>query len=143
MQLMGGEVLDTKDCPNGIRRKLSTNARNQKKKIREKFGIKIPRNMKEALLLDKKNGDSKWAEAICKKIDLLEWFGVFQYHDARTNFHWNDGWQYAPMHMISNISVRLMMLVAAKYGLGMISGDIGNSFYKVPCAEKICSVAGE
>eukprot|EP00957_Ditylum_brightwellii_P038250 2891997-Ditylum_brightwellii.AAC.1 len=35
-----------------------------------------------------------------------------------------------------------MMLVAAKYGLGMISGDVGNIFCRVPCAEKIWSVAG-
>ena len=127
------------------------------------------------MLLDKKNGDSKWAEAICKEMDALERLGVFQYHDARTKFHWQDGWQYAPMHMIfdikhdlrrkarfvvgghvidssehttysstiKDISVRLMMLVAAKYGLGMISGDIGNAFCTAPCAEKIWSVAGE
>eukprot|EP00957_Ditylum_brightwellii_P100725 7677027-Ditylum_brightwellii.AAC.1 len=76
-QLIRGEVLDTKDCPNGIKKKLSRNARNQKKKVRGKFEIKIPRSTKEVLLLDKKNGDSKWAE----------------YHDARTKFHQNDGWQ--------------------------------------------------
>jgi len=99
-QLMRGEVLDTKDCQKEIKRKLSRNARNQKKKIREKFGIKISRNTREALLLDKKNGDSKWAEAICKEMDALERLGVFQYHDARTKFHRHDGWQYAPMHMI-------------------------------------------
>eukprot|EP00957_Ditylum_brightwellii_P081439 6194867-Ditylum_brightwellii.AAC.1 len=42
-----------------------------------------------------------------------------------------------------DILVRLMMLVAVKYGLGTISGGIGNAFCTVPCAEKICSVAGE
>eukprot|EP00957_Ditylum_brightwellii_P146999 11191614-Ditylum_brightwellii.AAC.1 len=36
-----------------------------------------------------------------------------------------------------------MMLVAVKYGLGMISGDIGNALCTAPCAEKIWSVAGE
>eukprot|EP00957_Ditylum_brightwellii_P131815 10051889-Ditylum_brightwellii.AAC.1 len=90
-QLMRGKVLDTKECTNEIKRKLSRNAKNQKKKIRKKFRIKIPRSIKEALLLDKKNGDSKWAEAIDKKIDALERLGVFQYHDARTKFHQNDG----------------------------------------------------
>eukprot|EP00957_Ditylum_brightwellii_P112823 8602007-Ditylum_brightwellii.AAC.1 len=86
----------------------------------------------------------------------LERLGVFQYHDAKTKFHQNDGWQYAPMHMvfdikydlcmkarfiveghvidspehtsyssmIKDISVRLMMLVATKYRLGMISAGI-------------------
>eukprot|EP00957_Ditylum_brightwellii_P055153 4180021-Ditylum_brightwellii.AAC.1 len=100
---MRGKVLDTTDCSNEIKRKLSRNARNQKKKIREKFGINIPRNTKEALLLDEKNGDSNWTEAICKEMDALERLGVFQYHDARTMFYWHDGWQYAPMHMIFDI----------------------------------------
>eukprot|EP00957_Ditylum_brightwellii_P210501 15365052-Ditylum_brightwellii.AAC.3 len=97
---MRGKVLDTKDCSNEIKKKLSRNARNQKKKIREKFRIKIPRNTKEALLLDKKNGDNKLKEAICKEMDALERFGVFQYTYAKTKFHWNDGWQYAPMPII-------------------------------------------
>eukprot|EP00957_Ditylum_brightwellii_P146938 11187025-Ditylum_brightwellii.AAC.1 len=35
------------------------------------------------------------------------------------------------------------MLVAAKYGLGMISGDIGDDFCTALCAKKIWSVAGE
>eukprot|EP00957_Ditylum_brightwellii_P133555 10182943-Ditylum_brightwellii.AAC.1 len=172
---MRGEILDTKGCSKGIKKKLSRNAINQKKNIKEKFGIKIPRNTKEALLLGKKNGDRKWVETICKEVDACERLGVFQYHDARTKFHKIDGWQYAPMHMsfdikhdlhrqtrfvvrgyaidlskhttyssmIKNISVRLVMLVAAKYWLGMISGDIGNDFYTVHCAEKIWSVAGE
>eukprot|EP00957_Ditylum_brightwellii_P177809 13544274-Ditylum_brightwellii.AAC.1 len=39
--------------------------------------------------------------------------------------------------MIKDISVRLMMLVAAKCGLGMVSGDIGNAFCTAACAEKI------
>eukprot|EP00957_Ditylum_brightwellii_P066260 5029095-Ditylum_brightwellii.AAC.1 len=33
--------------------------------------------------------------------------------------------------------------MAAKYGLGIISGDIRNAFCTTPCAEKIWSVAGE
>eukprot|EP00957_Ditylum_brightwellii_P182646 13911948-Ditylum_brightwellii.AAC.1 len=108
-------------------------------------------------------------------MDALERLWVFQYHDERTKFHWNDGWQYAPMHMIfaikhdlcrkvrfvagghvidssehtsysstiKDILVRLMMLVAAKYGLGMLSREIGNAFCTAPCAEKIRSEAGE
>eukprot|EP00957_Ditylum_brightwellii_P171512 13057189-Ditylum_brightwellii.AAC.1 len=43
---MRGKALDTKDCPNGIKRKLSRNARNQKKKIREKIGSKFPGTQK-------------------------------------------------------------------------------------------------
>ena len=45
---------------------MSKNARNAKIKHREKFGIRIPNNVREALLFDKLNGDTKWADAIAK-----------------------------------------------------------------------------
>ena len=37
-------------------RRISCNRRNQKKGIRVKYGIEVPRNVKEALLMDKKMG---------------------------------------------------------------------------------------
>eukprot|EP00957_Ditylum_brightwellii_P007451 563536-Ditylum_brightwellii.AAC.1 len=55
-QLMRGKLLDTKDYPKGIKRKLSMNARSQKKKKnREKVGVENPSNTTEVLLLDKQN----------------------------------------------------------------------------------------
>ena len=36
-------------------------------KSRFKFGIEVPRGVKEATMLDKKNGDNKWMEAISKE----------------------------------------------------------------------------
>eukprot|EP00957_Ditylum_brightwellii_P097575 7431381-Ditylum_brightwellii.AAC.1 len=42
--------------------------------IREKFRIKTPRNTKEALLLDKKNGDSKWIASKMAVVDSrIKW----------------------------------------------------------------------
>ena len=160
--------------PRALKKKISKNARNQRKEMREKFGIKIPNNTREALLLDRMNGDNKWAEAIKKEMDALDRLGVFQYHDPGVKFARSDGWQYAPMRMIfdikhdlrrkarfvvgghvidssehmtysstiKDISVKLMMLIAVKFGLGMMSGDIGNAFCTAPCAEKIWSTCG-
>eukprot|EP00957_Ditylum_brightwellii_P087159 6633279-Ditylum_brightwellii.AAC.1 len=54
-----------------VKKKLSRNVRNKKNKIQEKIGIKIPGNAKEALFLDKKNGNNKWAEAILKEMGAL------------------------------------------------------------------------
>eukprot|EP00957_Ditylum_brightwellii_P003511 265943-Ditylum_brightwellii.AAC.1 len=54
-----------------VKKKLSRNAQNKKNKIQEKFRIKIPGNAKEALLLDKKNGNNKWDEAILKEMGVL------------------------------------------------------------------------
>eukprot|EP00957_Ditylum_brightwellii_P029635 2239495-Ditylum_brightwellii.AAC.1 len=59
---------------------MSRNARNQKKKIQEKFGITIPKNAKDALFLDQKNGNNKWAEAILKEMSALDQLNIFKYH---------------------------------------------------------------
>ena len=53
-------------------RRISKNRRNKKMKIREKFGIEVPRNVRHALLLDAKNKNSLWAEAISKEMSALE-----------------------------------------------------------------------
>lgn len=78
--------------------------RNTKKtKTTEKFGIKIPNNTREALLLDKMNGNTKWADAIAKEMLGLEQLGVFKYHTPNQVFTKSEGWQYAPMHMIFTV----------------------------------------
>ena len=38
---------------------------------REKFGIKIPNTIEEALKFDREAGNHKWAEAIKKEMDNL------------------------------------------------------------------------
>ena len=36
-----------------------------------KFGFKVPKTVEQALLIDKENGDNKWAAAIKKEIDKV------------------------------------------------------------------------
>ena len=48
--------------------------------MQEKFGIKIPNNTKEALLLDKINGDSKWFDVIQKELKALDDLGIWKFH---------------------------------------------------------------
>ena len=69
----------------------------------EKYGYKIPRNIREALLFDQINGNTKWADAIAKEMGSLERLGVFEYHSGETTFLKSEGWQYAPMHMIFDV----------------------------------------
>ena len=71
--------------------------------IVEKYGIKIPRNTREALLLDKQNRNNKWGEAIMKEMKSLDTLRVFKYHDPGTKFRSTEGWQYAPLHMIYTV----------------------------------------
>ena len=42
----------------------------------EKFGIKKPNSIKEALSLDKINENSKWYDAIQKELSTLELLGT-------------------------------------------------------------------
>ena len=157
------------------RARISRNARNAKIMLREKFGIKLPRNTREALQLDIENGNKNWAEAITKEISALDRLHCFKYHSPGKTFSKQLGWQFAPVHMIydikqqdlrhkarlvvgghvidstkhivyssnvHNISVRLLLLLAMKNNLNIMTGDIGNAFPTAPCIEKIWSVAG-
>ena len=158
-----------------LKSKVSRNERKKVNKDHNKFGYKIPKNSMEALLLDKKNGNILWFDAISKEITELDRLVVFQFYPPNNNFEKKYGWKYAPMHMIfdvkhqdlqhkaglvfgghvmdsmyhttysSNIkyfSVRLMILIAVKNGLGIVAGYIGNAFYIAPCAENIWSCCG-
>ena len=42
-----------------------------------KFGVRVPRNIKEALALDKENKNNLWAQAIKKEMDKIMEFEVF------------------------------------------------------------------
>eukprot|EP00957_Ditylum_brightwellii_P065119 4939469-Ditylum_brightwellii.AAC.1 len=77
--------------------------RNQKKRIKEKFGVKFPKNTREALLIDQANRDKKWGEAIAKEMNALERLRVFEYFDPGMTFSCDKGWQYAPMQMIFDV----------------------------------------
>ncbi len=170
-----GEPFRVRRTPGVSKQRVSRNTRNSKKANREKFGIRIPNNIKEALLFDSQNGDTKWADAIAKEMQALERLNCFEFVSPTTDFQKSDGWQYAPMHMIfdikqedlrykarlvmgghvvdssahttysstiSDISVRLLFLIATQNNLELMVGDVGNAFPTAPCAEKIWSTAG-
>ena len=59
---------------------LSRNNRIQRKPKVIKFGIKVPNNVREVLILDKENVNNLWAEAIQKEMTALNQASVFIYH---------------------------------------------------------------
>ena len=61
-------------------KRISRNKRNQKKGSRTKFEIKVPRNVKEALLFDEENKNTLWANAIANEMTALEEAGVWAYY---------------------------------------------------------------
>ena len=79
----------------------SRNTRVQSRLMKEKFGIKIPNSTKEALLLDKINGDSKWFDAIQKELNALESLGVWKFH--RIGHRMPNEHQRAPLRMIFDV----------------------------------------
>ena len=86
--------------------RMSKNERNEKESMFQnkiKMGIKVPRNIQEALLFDKENGNTKWADAIMKEMEGLRCLNVFKFHPANHKCSKTDGWQFAPMHMIFDV----------------------------------------
>eukprot|EP00957_Ditylum_brightwellii_P171131 13026979-Ditylum_brightwellii.AAC.2 len=85
-ELMKGQEIDNHSEHQGIKKKMFRNPRNQKQHVKEKFGIEIPKNTCEALLIDCANGDNKWGKAIATEMNSLERFNVFEYHNPGTMF---------------------------------------------------------
>ena len=81
----------------------TTKTKPKRQHIMEKFGIPIPRNTREALLFDKQNKNTKWADAIAKEMSGLERLRVFEFHSSSHVFKRADGWQFAPLHMIFDV----------------------------------------
>ena len=58
----------------------SRNQRWIERKNKEKFGIKIPNTIAEALRFDKEAGNTKWFDATKKEMDNLNRLQVFKHH---------------------------------------------------------------
>ena len=56
----------------GSSKRESKNARNANIKLREKFGTRVLNLVKEALLLDKLNNNTKWQDTIEKELKALD-----------------------------------------------------------------------
>ena len=53
-----------------------------------KFGIKVARSIKHGLELDEKNESDSWRGTICKELQQLIDFDVFQHCDHITEVPW-------------------------------------------------------
>jgi hypothetical protein len=66
-----------------------------------KFGIEIPRTVKEALELDRHNGNTFWADAIAKEMtEVQKAFDILP--DGKTA---PVGYQQIPCHMVFDIKM--------------------------------------
>ena len=98
-------------------RRLSKNQRNSKKKNRVKFSIEVPNNVRRALLLDKKNGNNAWSEAILKEMLALTKAGVWEFKPP--TYRVPKDFQYDPLTLIFDVKQedlrRKARLVAGGY----------------------------
>ena len=61
------QVLKVKSkMPRSLKEKVSRNYRNKVNKYLDKFGYNIPNNFSGEFLLDRKQGNTLWADAIAK-----------------------------------------------------------------------------
>ena len=137
-----------------------------------KFGVRVPRNIKEALLLDKQNKNELWKEAIKKEMSKIIEFDVFK---TAPDGKAPDGFQKIPCHMIFDVkfdgrrkarfvagghltldpgedaysgvvapeAIRLAMFAAAHNDLKIMAADIGNAYLHAKTREKLYTILGE
>ena len=164
----------------------SNNSTNQPKKKRRKtkagrnnrhmgevkYGVRVPNNYKEAIRLDKENGNTLWAEATAKEMFSLKKLACFRV--APDGFRpKQDGYQYAPLRLIFDVksslkqkarlvcgghvlktdlntyastvktlSIRLIHLIAAANELEVLCGDVSCAFVNAFTNEKVWTRAG-
>ena len=82
-------------------RRLSRNKRQNLKRDRVKYGIKVPNSIKEALELDKLNKNNLWGEAILKELGALQKAGVFSFYPPTHKV--GKEYQYCPLRIIFDI----------------------------------------
>jgi hypothetical protein len=131
-----------------------------------KFGIEVPQSVREALELNKKNGNTLWADAIRKEMENV-WTAFRMAADVKVI---TIGHQHIRCHMIFDVkredfrpkarlvagghtiaapatityasvvsweSVCIDLLLSALNDVEMKTADIENAYITAPCSEKI------
>ena len=137
-----------------------------------KYGIKIPKTVKEAIDIDDENNNSLWWDALMKEMkNVRVAFEVYEgkvedlvgYQHVKCHIVWDVklGENFrrkarlvagghttdAPSSLtyssvVSRDSVRLALTIAALNDLDVLGCDIQNAYISAPCREKIYTVAG-
>ena len=115
--------------PRSLKVKISRNERNKINKDQEKFGYKIPNNSREAILLDKKNGNTLWDDEISKEITSLERLVVLQFYLLKIKFGKKYGWRYAPMHMVFYVKHQDFQHKSSLVVVGHVVYSMENTIY--------------
>jgi Reverse transcriptase (RNA-dependent DNA polymerase) len=135
------------------------------------FGIQVPRNVKEAYELDKKNGNTNWADAMKSEVDSLNQFNTFKdkgtipylpdykriivhfvfavKHDLRHKARLVAGGHLTDASIegtysgvVSLRSLRIALVAAELNNLEIMVGDVSSAYLEAYTQEKVCFIAG-
>jgi hypothetical protein len=73
--------------------------------IKYKFGIQVPKGIKNAIELDKKNGNQLWQEAIKTELKQITCYQTFIVLDSGEDIP--TGYQKIPYHMVFDVKYDL------------------------------------
>ena len=68
-----------------------------------KYWVRVPKNVKEALEMDRKNGNDLWKEAITREISALMGHRTFRYLKDSARILKGKGYSFAPLRMIFDV----------------------------------------
>ena len=137
-----------------------------------KYGIKIPRNVEEAIQFDRDNKNTLWQDAIKLEMGTLIDLECFEFKEK--GYDPGESWQKTTLHIVfdvkqdfrrkarlvagghlvdildhqvyastvKSISVQLLHMIAHKADLKQLCGDITNAFVTAYTNEKIYCIAG-
>ena len=155
---------------------IKSQRRTKKKKVSRaptmKYGVEVPRTVKQAIELDNKNKNTFWQDAMALEMDSLIKMDCFKFHDKTYNP--GPDYQRTTLHIIfdvkqdlrrkarlvagghlvdlvtaptysstvKSISVQLLHLIAHKHNMKHLCGDIGNAYVNAYTNEKVYAKAG-
>jgi len=109
-----------------------------------KYGVKVPHNVKEALLFDKANGDNLWKEAIIKEVSAIMGQKTFEYLEGSYKNLKTKGFMFAPLRMIFDVKQdgrRKARLVIGGHVLDSENMDTYSSVMKAISARLLMVIA--
>ncbi|MGH7954713.1 MAG: reverse transcriptase domain-containing protein [Gloeomargaritales cyanobacterium] len=74
---------------------------------RTKYGVKVPRNEKEAIELDKKNGNTKWQDSIKQEMDMIAEYKTFRDYGNAKSVEPPAGYKKIRTHLVFDVKFDL------------------------------------
>ena len=150
----------------------SVKRRTDPNQVKYKFGVRVPHNFAEAMMLDKDNGNTFWGDAVHRELDQLFSYKTFcdlgtgvlpgmEYKNIKIRFVFDvkaDGRRKGRLvargdmtpepdeAVYSSVatlrSLRIVIFLAELNGLNLMQGDVGNAYLELYTQEKVYFIAG-